>query len=251
MQPEDEYEDEDFDEVTARFGSFDPKPEDANGIAQFIPKYLNCDRVELSMIIANQSYVGTVIKTEDADPDDVSMFGFITVLNLAFYQDYACIQKFISWMQSLGDPILNELLSTQLNRVGLFLNERAYGIPPEYAPHLNRGVFEEVSWATEDCKTPQERDAFNLTHYILVKKGVKGDEGIEFPLIEDDYYFKHADHTIEFQTGGEEGDLEELEYHRYILVLTAESIHTSRMELNEMFGVDESQYANEGIKDQA
>lgn len=242
---EEDYEDGDFDMVEATFGSYDPNPEDASGIAQFIPKYLNCDRVELSIIIAGQTRVGTVIKTEEENPEDVSLFGFITVLNLDYYQHHACIQNFISWLQSLDDQILNELLATELNRIGLFLNERAYGIPPDYAPHLNRGLFKEVMWATEDLPEDQ-RDYFNFTHYILVKKGVKSDDGIEFQLIEDDFYFRNADHVIEFQTEGEEGDLEELEYHRYVLILTPDSIHTSRMQLNEMLGVDESQFEDEG-----
>lgn len=244
---EEEYEDGDFDEVRAQFNSYDPQPEDAPGIAQFIPKYLNCERVELSTIIANQTHVGTVIKSEEENPEDVSMFGFITVLNLDFYKSRACIQNFITWLQSLDDSVLNELLTTQLNRIGLFLNERAYGFPPEYAPHINRGIFKEVQWATEDLETEEERDSFNLTHYIIVKKGVKSDDGIEFSLIEDDFYYRNADHVVEFQTEGEEGDLEELEYHRYVLILTAESINTSRMQLNEMLGVNENEFDDDKV----
>ncbi|OHT10273.1 p21 C-terminal-binding protein [Tritrichomonas foetus] len=246
-QMQDDYEEDgDFDQINANFCFNVPEPTDASGISQFVPKYLNCERIELGVIVANVKRVGTVIKVEAENPEDVSLFGFITVINLAYYQNRACIANFIQWLLSLNDATLSNLLTTQLDKVGFFLNERAYGVPPEIAPHLNRGIFEEVQWATEDLPTPEERNAYNLTHFLLVKKGVKGDEGIEFPLIEDDFYFKNADLVVEFQTDGEEGDLDELEYHRYVLVLSAQSIQNARNQLNEMFGIDESQYADEG-----
>ena len=242
---EEQYEDGDFEEVYATFGSYDPTPADAPGIMPFIPKYLPCERVELSTIIANQGRVGTVIKNQEENPEDVATFGFVSVLNIGAYLNHRCIHQLVEWLQSLGDAVINELLSTEINTLGFFINERAYGIPPEYAPHLNRGIFEEVQWATEDLETPEARAAFNISNFILVKKGVKSDDGLEFPLIEDDFYFKNADHVCEFQTEGEEGDIAELEYHKYVLILTPQSIYNARMQLNEMFGIDESQYANE------
>ena len=248
MQENDFDEGEDFDEVNATFQFNTPEPADASGISQFIPKYLNCERIELGMIIANVKRVGTVLKTESENPEDASLFGFISIINLAFYQNHVCIHNFIQWLISLNNPELTQLLTTSLQNVGFFLNERAYGVPAEVAPHLNRGIFEEIQWATEDLETPEERAAYqSLTHFLMVKKGVKGDDGIEFPLIEDDFYFKNADLVVEFETEGEDGDLEELEYHRYVLVLSAQSIQTSRNQLNEMFGIDEAQYADEAL----
>ena len=242
-------EDGDFDQVETTFGFFDPQKSDCNGIAGFIPKYLKAERIDLSMIVCSQKLVGTCIKNvvaEDQKDKDQSLFGFTSVVNLGYFQEHHSVQEFVQWLISLNNASLNQIISSNLNETGLILDERAYGVPGELAPHLMRGLFEEIEWATEDAQTQEERDSYKFQYYILVKKGVKGEESIEFPNVEDDIFFKNSMLQIEFQTGGEEGDLQDLEYHRYVLVIPAESIINVRQQVNQIFGVDESQYANEG-----
>lgn len=234
--------------INVTFGFFDPKPSDAPGIAAFIPKYLNCERVNLSSIVANQSLVGTTIKDEE-DEEGQSLFGFVSAVNLGFHYENPAIKGFVDWMLSLGNPELSEHISTRLNTTALFLNERAYGVPPEMSPHLMRGAMKEIEWATEDAETPEERESFKLTHFIMVKKGVKEADGdLEFQNVEDDMFFDRALIKVEFQTDGEDGDLNDLEYHRYVLVVTMEAAQSVRASLNEMFGIDEAAWAGEDAK---
>lgn len=242
-------EDGDFDQVETTFGFFDPQKTDANGIAGFIPKYLRAERIDLSMIVCSQKLVGTCIKNvvpEGQQEKDQSLFGFTSVVNLGFFRERSSIREFTQWLISLNNSSLSQIIASNLGQTGLVLDERAYGVPGELAPHLMRGLFEEIAWATEDAETQEERESYMFQYYILVKKGVKGDEGIEFPNVEDELFFKNAMLQIEFETGGEEGDLQDLEYHRYVLVLPAEAVENVRQQLNQMFGVDESQYADEG-----
>lgn len=235
--------------VSCNFGFFDPTPGDSAGIAAYVPKYLNCERVELATIVARQALVGTTVKnaTEDAEVGQ-SLFGFVSALNLGFYRDHACISHFVDWMMSLGNADLSELLTAHLNSTALFLNERAYGVPPELAPHLMRGVLKEIAWATEDAETPEERESFKITHFILVKKAIKTEDGLEFPLVEDEFFYNKAVIRHLFETGGEEGDLADCEYQRFVLVVTWDGAQEVRAQLNDMFGVDEATFAGEDAK---
>jgi hypothetical protein len=241
---------EEFKQVDGTFEFFDIVPADAKSIAALIPKYLPCNRHQLATIIANQRCVGSTIKSgSHEDEAGQSLFGFVTCLNLGQYVNHQCILSIRDWLTSLGNPSLCELLSNSLHTIGLLISERAHGVPDALAPHLCRSIFSEIEWATEDLETEDERCAFGFTHYILVKKANKGDDGLDFPLVEDEIIFNHAQLKIEFQTAGEPGDLADLEYHRYVLVLTAESVPLVRQEVNEMFDVNEEDYAHEGQLD--
>jgi hypothetical protein len=155
----------------------------------------------------------------------------------------------LDWLASLGDPSLCELLSNSLHTTGLLISERAHGVPDALAPHLCRSIFSEIAWAAEDLETEDQRGAFRFTHYVLVRKASKGDDGLDFPLVEDEIIFNHAQLRIEFHTDGEQGDFADLQYHRYVLVLSAQSVPLVRREVNEMFGIDEGEYAHEGQAD--
>lgn len=52
--------------------------------------------------------------------------------------------------------------------VALFVSERPSNAPDELAPHLLRGVLDEMSWATEDEESQQLRDAFKLSRLVCL-----------------------------------------------------------------------------------
>lgn len=229
--------------VACSFGFFDPKPTDAPSIAPFVPKYINCDRGQLSVLVSQQGNVGTILKTEHNDEEvGQPIFGFVSCLNLAAYFQNPAIAGFVEWMMSLGDANLCELLSSSLPHVGLLLDERAYGVPPELSPHLMRGLMKEIEWAAQDGD-----QRFHLSHFIMVKKGIvnEDDQDIEFPLVEDEMFFNQAIMRVRFETGGDEGDLADCEYRRYVIVVTAQGAQQVRATLNDMFNIDENQYLGE------
>ena len=245
-----EEEEEDFSEIECTFGFFDPVPTDIQTISVLIPRYVPVNRLEIARAVATQKAVGTVIKDqlENGMPGD-SFFGFNSVLNLATFKEYLpSLQGFIQWMCDLGDASLSTLLTTQLDKVGWVINERAQGVPEGLAPHLMRGLFEEIEWATEDLETEEERNQFKFTHYLFVKKVPMTEDGLVFLNIEDDYFYKAAAIKVEFKTDGEEGDLDGVDYHRMIYVVDANIVPEVRRQLNEVFMIDESQYADEGRK---
>ena len=74
------------------------------------------------------------------------------------------------------------------------------------------------------------------------------EDGLVFLNIEDDYFYKAAAIKVEFKTDGEEGDLDGVDYHRMIYVVDANIVPEVHRQLNEVFMIDESQYADEGRK---
>jgi len=243
-------EEDDFNEVETTFGFCDPKISDALTLSAFIPRFVPLNRLEVARAVCHQTKVGTVVKDQDEEgnPGD-STFGFVSVLNLGLFVDVLpSIGKFVEWMKKLGDMSLNDILENHINTTGLILNERALGVPHELAPHLMRGLFNEIAWATEDLEKEEDRESFRFTHYIMVKKFTKSEEGFEFVNIEDELFFKNAPIKVEFETEGEDGDLEGVEYHRMIWAFDINTPNIVRQELNAMYGVDESQYAYEHQK---
>ena len=247
-QNEEEDGEDEFSEINCTFGFFDPVPADIQTISVFIPRFIPVNKLEIARAIATQSRVGTVIKDqiENGMPGE-SFFGFNSVLNLATYVEFLpSLQGFIDWMCGLGDANLASLLTTNLNRVGWIINERAQGVPDALAPHLMRGLFEEIQWATEDLDTEEDRDQFRFTHYLFVKKVPLTEDGLLFQNIEDEFFHNVATIKVEFTTDGEEGDLDGVDYHRMIYVVDANEVPEVRAKLNQTFMIDEADYADEG-----
>lgn len=242
-----EEEEEDFSEVNCTFGFFDPVPSDAMTISAFMPRYVPINRLEIARAIACQNRVGTTIKEqiENGMPGD-NFFGFNSVLNLGAYKDVlSSIDPFIKWLIGLGNPALTQVLSQNLNTTGWIINERARGVPDGLAPHLMRGLWKEIQWATEDLDTQEDRDSFKFTHYIMIKKVAMTEDGFVFPNIEDEFFYKEATVKIEFETGGEDGDLDGVDYHHMVLLFDPQVFINVRQQLNQTFMIDESIYENE------
>ena len=57
---------------------------------------------------------------------------------------------------------------------GLLLSERFFNLPAQIAPWLNKGVFDEVAWATEDEKTERQRESYKFKQYLILAKVLRG-----------------------------------------------------------------------------
>ena len=243
-------EEEDFDEVQTTFGFVDPKPSDALTLSALIPRFVPLNRLEVAQAISHQKIVGTIIKDQDEQGNILdNLYGFTSVLNLGEYSNLLpSIHNFIEWMKKLGDPALNDILDNHIHSTGLIFSERALGVPNELSPHLMRGLFNEINWATEDLETEEERNSFRFTHYIIVKKVIKGDDGLEFNNMEDEFFYKHAQIKVEFTTSGEDGDIDGVEYNRMIIAFDSTIVPIVRNELNEFFNIDETLFEHENHK---
>ena len=135
-----------------------------------------------------------------------------------------------------------------MKTTGWIINERARGVPDGLAPHLMCGLFKEIMWATEDLDTEEDRASFRFTHYIMIKKAPMTEDGLVFQNIEDEFFHKESPVKVEFQTGGEDGDLDGVEYHHMVLLFDPEVAKKVRAQLNETFMIDESIYENEDTK---
>ncbi|XP_050373528.1 protein BCCIP homolog [Argentina anserina] len=209
-------EDEEFDgNVQVDFAFFDPKADDFHGVKTLLQTYLDGEEWDLSGfvdLILEQTTVGSVVKIED--DEDNGIFGLVTVLNLGRYKDHKCmkeIQKFLLKV-SQKDVIedLRSLLGKEAKSVGLLVSQRVTNLPPQLLPPLYEGLFNEVSWATEDEPTEELKKSFRFKCYILVTKFYKqknadqkrkqndNEEAIIYVKPEDELFHKLSTWSSEF-----------------------------------------------------
>ncbi|KAG7549399.1 BCP1 family [Arabidopsis thaliana x Arabidopsis arenosa] len=163
-------------EVQADFEFFDPKATDFQGVKILLQNYLDDKEWDLSGfvdLILDQTTVGTVVKV--AYDEDDALFALVTALNLARYKDTKCfreLQEFLLKVCSEKNVAsdLELLLEKKAKDVGLLVSQRVMNLPPQLLPPLYDGLFDEVSWATEDEPTEELRGSFRFKSYILITK---------------------------------------------------------------------------------
>ncbi|KAL8258248.1 hypothetical protein R6Q59_030289 [Mikania micrantha] len=173
-------EDEDFEGVVqADFAFFDPKPDDFHGVKVLLQTYLDSKKWDLSSfvdLILQQTTVGTVIKIEE--DEDNGVYGFISALNLHRYKDCKCmieVKEFL--LEMCQDNNIKDKLKLYFEEkaaeVSLLVSQRVMNLPPQLLPPLYDGLFDEISWATEDEPTEELRKSFCFGYYILISKVYK------------------------------------------------------------------------------
>ncbi|GAB2300483.1 hypothetical protein Dimus_034527 [Dionaea muscipula] len=162
--------------VQADFAFFDPKPDDFHGAKILLQTYLDDRQWDLSGfvdLILAQTTVGSVVKIED-DEDD-GAFALVTVLNLGRYKGHKCILQLKDYLlevckENILARNLRILLEDQAENVGLLISQRVTNLPLQLLPHLYRGLFDEISWATEDEPTEELRRSFQFRCYLLISR---------------------------------------------------------------------------------
>ncbi|KAL4574386.1 hypothetical protein LXL04_021215 [Taraxacum kok-saghyz] len=172
-----ENEEDDFEGVVqADFAFFDPKPDDFHGIKVLLQTFLDNKEWELTSfvdLILQQTTVGTVVKIEE--DEDNSVYAFVSALNLQRYKESKCMMELKDFLMSMcQEKEIKEKLSSYLGEkaadVGLLISQRVVNLPPQLLPPLYDGLFDEISWATEDEPTKELRQSFAFKYYLLVSK---------------------------------------------------------------------------------
>ncbi|XP_078440456.1 CDK inhibitor P21 binding protein [Wolffia australiana] len=176
--------------VQVDFGFFDPKPGDFHGVKLLLRSYMGDREWDLSGfvdLILAQTTVGTVVKSEnpreeqkeeeeEEEGDDEGPYAVISVLNLGRYAAHQCIKQLKNYIFELCcDDILKKKLLLMLgengaHEVGLLICERFVNFPHQPVVPLYEGLFDEVSWATEDEPTQELRDSFKFTSYLILTR---------------------------------------------------------------------------------
>ncbi|KAJ0721215.1 putative BCP1 family protein [Helianthus annuus] len=104
-------------------------------------------------LILQQTTVGTVIKIED--DEDNGIYGFVSALNLHRYKDCKCmmeVKEFLLKMCQNSDKKdkLKSYFGESAAHVGLLVSQYVVNLPPQLLPPLYDGLFDEITWATED-----------------------------------------------------------------------------------------------------
>ncbi|CAN8318440.1 unnamed protein product [Cochlearia groenlandica] len=164
--------------VQADFEFFDPKDTDFHGVKILLQNYLDDKEWDLSSftdLILEQTTVGTVVKV--ADDEDEAVFALASALNFARYKEKKCfgelkeflLKKVSSEKKNIASE-LEKLLEKKSQDVGLLVSQRVMNLPPQLLPPLYDGLFDEISWATEDEPTEELRSSFRFKSYLLVTK---------------------------------------------------------------------------------
>lgn len=241
-------EEDDFDTVQVTFSFTSPKSSDSNLLYSVMPRYIPINQLELARFVAGQSIVGTILKDQiDGEPGD-SFFGYCTCVNLGvLLKEVASAKDFVDFLKGLNDPALNDILVNNIDFTGWILSERAQGVPDDVTPHLMRGLFNEILWATEDAPTDEMKKSFMFRYYLVVRKAPIIDGEPLFHNFEDQFFMKKAMASVVFDSpdGVNIDDENEVEYKNYVFVLDASDIPGIRDEINVVFGINESDYEHE------
>ncbi|KAF3432158.1 hypothetical protein FNV43_RR26897 [Rhamnella rubrinervis] len=253
---------EEFDElVPAEFLFFDPKPEDFHGVKTLLQTYLDDKEWDLSGfvdLILEQTTVGAVVKLEK--DEDNGIFSVVSALNFGRYKDNKCIlelKKFLLRVCKEKDIIgnLRLLLGEEAHSVGLLVSHRVINLPPQLLPHIYDGLFNEVSWATEDEPTEELQNSFRFKFYIVVSKIYKlikhankkrrqnndSDEEIVYVKPEDEIFHKLSSWSFSFPLQTQRVEHHELRNYRQmglVMAIEAGKISTFLQELKS--SIDES-----------
>ncbi|XP_021909797.1 protein BCCIP homolog [Carica papaya] len=92
-----------------------------------------------------------------------------------FSSDHKCIIQLKDFLLKMCHDkyVIGELrllLGEEGQNVGLLVSQRVLKRPPQVLPPIYDGLFDEISWATEDEPTEELRNSFCFKYYILVSK---------------------------------------------------------------------------------
>uniref|UniRef100_A0A7N0T6Y7 Protein BCCIP homolog n=1 Tax=Kalanchoe fedtschenkoi TaxID=63787 RepID=A0A7N0T6Y7_KALFE len=197
--------------VQADFVFFDPKTDDFHGVKMLLQTYLDDKEWDLSGfvdLILAQPTVGTVVKVEDAE--DEGIFAIVSSLNLERYKHHQSVEEVKHYLLDIcPKPDIREKLKGLFNQlahgVGLLVSQRVVNLPPQLLPPLYDGLFDEISWATEDEPTEELRNSFCFKTYLIVtriykanKSSSSDDEGIVFAKHEEEIFHRLSSWSFTF-----------------------------------------------------
>ncbi|PON87382.1 BCP1 family [Trema orientale] len=196
--------DEEFDGVIqADFAFFDPKPDDFHGVKALLQIYLDDKQWDLTGfvdLILGQTTVGTVVKIEDDEENTIWSVEHKCIMELKEYLLTVCREKDFS-------TDLRSLLVEEAHNVGLLVSKHNTSLPDKLLPHLYDGLFDEVSWATEDEPTEEHRKSFCFKFYLVScqigklkktsqKKRQNNEEEILYRNPEDEIFHKSKNYRL-------------------------------------------------------
>ncbi|PVD29724.1 hypothetical protein C0Q70_08980 [Pomacea canaliculata] len=208
----------------------------------------NVNLSELADMIISQNYVGSVIKQIDAEEEDDSsmdddsgdtVFGLVTIINLADKKDKDCIQKIISMLTSKSKSVspqdgqkIEELFSNPNETVGLLINERFINIPYQITLPAMQSLRKDIE------KANKKQMPFTFTKILLLCKTYRykiEDKGqvpsLFFSNPEEEFLVEMSDLSVTWSVASERDgvsekkwDEDDMEATRTVLVLGVDKL---------------------------
>ncbi|XP_025094712.1 protein BCCIP homolog [Pomacea canaliculata] len=238
-------------EVQVEFEACMPQDSDFAGIKTLLRQLFlkaNVNLSELADMIISQNYVGSVIKQIDAEEEDDSsmdddsgdtVFGLVTIINLADKKDKDCIQKIISMLTSKSKSVspqdgqkIEELFSNPNETVGLLINERFINIPYQITLPAMQSLRKDIE------KANKKQMPFTFTKILLLCKTYRykiEDKGqvpsLFFSNPEEEFLVEMSDLSVTWSVASERDgvsekkwDEDDMEATRTVLVLGVDKL---------------------------
>jgi len=216
---DEENQEDQAEELQVEFEARAPDEDDFHGIKLLI-KQLFCRNANVNVskiteTILSQRYIGSVIKTVQADEDDLEddmadddhIYAISTVLNLAKKEESVDgLKKFLlDQTRAGGDRQVLQYVTELLNKnVGFLLNERYVNIPAQVTVPLLETLVTEMRKATE------RNLPFNFSHYIMISKLFKtktdsslDQQAVVFSNPEEELIVAESELCIDYDVSGE------------------------------------------------
>lgn len=146
-------------EVNVEFEAHSISSDDFDGIKKLLQQlFLKAavNIVELTNLLIQQNYIGSVIKQTDVpeesdeeDGEEEEIFGFISLLNLTERKGTECAEQIKELILSLCEKDmveqLHKLFSDPTKPVGLLLSERFLNVPPQIALPMHQQLQKELA----------------------------------------------------------------------------------------------------------
>ena len=157
----------------------------------------------LSDLMVENISVGTVVSVEG--DEEGTVYGFGSILNVATYQEHACIQalKKLCLAKCPDDrkKELETVLSGKTKRpAGFFLHGRMVNMPLEIVHVLHQQLVQDMDWAVENAQGGQdERKSLDFGAFVRIAPTYRMAQSETYKFFDDEIFASHAEFTFEIE----------------------------------------------------
>jgi protein BCP1 len=157
----------------------------------------------LSDLMVENISVGTVVSVEG--DEEGTVYGFASILNLATYQEHACIQalKKLCLAKCPEDrkQELETVLSGKTKRpAGFFLHGRMVNMPLEIVHVLHQQLVQDMDWAVENAQGGQnERKSLDFGAFVRMAPTYRMAQSQTYKFFDDEIFASHGEFSYEIE----------------------------------------------------
>jgi len=113
----------------------------------------------------------------DEKPDEKSVLGFTTILNISHYQETKVMGELMSYViekSKIHNPHHEEffkILQENADKIGIVINERVLNLSPQLIPTLHSQLCEDIKWVLQEHQ--QNAQIYDFKYLLFLSKCYK------------------------------------------------------------------------------